>query len=82
LVQEDLLRALDEGQLSGAILDVCEPEPLPRDHQLSTHPKVILIPHIVSMTQPETAVEAVLDNIRRHLEGLPMIGQVDRACGY
>jgi glyoxylate/hydroxypyruvate reductase A len=82
LVQEDLLRALDQGQLSCAVLDVCEPEPLPPEHPFWTHPKVTLTPHVASMTQPETAVDAVLDNLRRHREGLPMIGLVDRARGY
>jgi glyoxylate/hydroxypyruvate reductase A len=82
LVQDDLLQALDTGQLCGAMLDVCEPEPLPPDHPFWSHPHVQLTPHIASMTQPETAVEAVLDNIRRHQEGLPMIGLVDRARGY
>jgi phosphoglycerate dehydrogenase-like enzyme len=43
---------------------------------------MMLTPYIASMTQPETAVEAVLDNLRRHREGLPMIGLVDRARGY
>ena len=65
-----------------AILDVCEPEPLPPGHPFWAHPKVVLTPHIASMTQPETAVEAVIDNIRRHREGLPMVGLVDRARGY
>lgn len=82
LVQKDLLQALDEGKLGNAILDVCEPEPLPSDHPFWTHPKITLTPHIASMTQPETAVEAVLDNIRRHREGLPMNGLIDRARGY
>jgi glyoxylate/hydroxypyruvate reductase len=82
LVQEDLLQALDEGRLGNAILDVCEPEPLPSDHPFWRHPKITLTPHIASMTQPETAVEAVLENIRRHREGLPMVGLVDRARGY
>ncbi len=82
LVQQDLLQALDDGKVGKAILDVCEPEPLPPDHPFWAHPKVVLTPHIASMTQPETAVEAVLDNIRRHQEGLPMIGLVDRARGY
>jgi glyoxylate/hydroxypyruvate reductase A len=82
LVQDDLLRALEEGQLGSAILDVCEPEPLPPDHPFWTHPRVTLTPHIASMTQPETAVEAVIGNIRRHRQGLPMIGLVDRASGY
>jgi len=82
LVQQDLLQALDEGRLASAILDVCEPEPLPPEHPLWHHPKVLLTPHIASMTQPETAVEAVVDNLRRHGVGLPMVGLVDRARGY
>jgi glyoxylate/hydroxypyruvate reductase A len=82
LVQEDLLQALDEGQLSCAMLDVCEPEPLPQEHPFWAHPKVVLTPHIASMTQPETAVEAVIDNLRRHQAGEPMVGLVDRALGY
>lgn len=82
LVQDDLLEALDAGQLSCAILDVCEPEPLPRDHRFWTHPKVTLTPHIASMTQPETAVAAVIENLRRHRQGLPMTGLVDRRRGY
>ena len=82
LVQQDLRQALDEGKLGNAILDVCEPEPLPSDHPFWTHPKITLTPHIASMTQPETAVEAVLDNIHRHRKGLPMAGLVDRTRGY
>jgi glyoxylate/hydroxypyruvate reductase A len=82
LVQQDLLQALDAGQIANAILDVCEPEPLPPGHPFWTHPKVVLTPHIASMTQPETAADAVLDNIRRHREGLPMHGLVDRTRGY
>lgn len=82
LVQQDLLQALDEGRLASAILDVCEPEPLPPEHPFWRHPKVLLTPHIASMTQPETAVEAVVDNLRRHRVGLPMVGLVDRARGY
>lgn len=82
LVQQDLLDALDQGRVANAILDVCEPEPLPSDHPFWRHPKVMLTPHIASMTQPETAVEAVLDNLRRHRAGLPMTGRVDRTRGY
>jgi len=82
LVQDDLLEALEDGRLGHAILDVCEPEPLPPDHPFWTHPQVTLTPHIASMTQPESAVEAVIENIRRHREGLPMTGLVDRARGY
>jgi glyoxylate/hydroxypyruvate reductase A len=82
LVEADLLAALDIGQLSAAILDVAEVEPLPADHPFWGHPRIILTPHIASMTQPDTAVAAVLDNLRRHRRGEPLVGLVDRGRGY
>lgn len=82
LVQEDLLQALESGQISAAILDVTSPEPLPEDHPLWSHPRVLITPHIASMTQPATAVHVVIDNIRRHEAGEPLIGLVDRQRGY
>ncbi|NGO50818.1 2-hydroxyacid dehydrogenase [Allomesorhizobium camelthorni] len=82
LDQDALLAALDSGQLAGAMLDVTDPEPLPADHRIWRHPKIILTPHIASVTQPETAAKAVIDNIRRHKAGLDPIGLVDRARGY
>lgn len=82
LVQGDLLRALEEERISVAILDVTDPEPLPPEHPFWSHPRVVLTPHIASETQPETAVDAVLDNIRRHRRGEPLAGLVDRARGY
>lgn len=82
LVQQDLLDALDAGQLSEAVLDVCDPEPLPAGHALWAHPRVRITPHIASMTQPETAAHAVLDNLERLAAGQPLLGQVDRAKGY
>ena len=82
VVQQDLLQALDTGRISTAILDVTDPEPLPPDHPYWTHPRIVLTPHIASETQPETAVDAVLANIRRHRNGEPLIGFIDRARGY
>jgi len=82
LNQDDLLTALASGQLQNAILDVTNPEPLPPTHPLWTHPHVRITPHIASETRPDSAVEVVLENLRRHREGLPMIGQIDRSRGY
>ncbi|SAL20926.1 D-isomer specific 2-hydroxyacid dehydrogenase [Caballeronia udeis] len=82
LNQEDLLDLLHSGHLSQAILDVTDPEPLPPTHPLWTHPCVRITPHIASATRPDTAVEVVLENLRRHREGRPMIGQIDRGQGY
>ena len=82
LVQQDLVAALDSGRISAAFLDVTDPEPLPREHRFWSHPGIVMTPHVASMTRPDTAVEFVLDTIRRHRAGLPLQGLVDRARGY
>jgi glyoxylate/hydroxypyruvate reductase len=82
LIAADLLDALDEGHLSAAFLDVCDPEPPPPGHPFWTHPRIWMTPHVASVTQPATAVEVVLDNIRRHESGEPLVGLIDRDHGY
>lgn len=82
LDHEALLAALDSGQLSAAMIDVTDPEPLPAGHPFWSHPKIIVTPHVASVTQPATAARAVIENIRRHRAGLDPIGLVDRSRGY
>ncbi|RWD07373.1 MAG: glyoxylate/hydroxypyruvate reductase A [Mesorhizobium sp.] len=82
LDHEALVAALDSGHLSAAMIDVTDPEPLPAGHSFWSHPKVILTPHVASVTQPATAAQAVIDNIRRHRAGLDPIGLVERSRGY
>lgn len=82
LDQAALLAALGSGHLSGAVLDVTDPEPLPPDHPLWRHPSILLTPHIASVTQPETAARAVVENVRRLRAGIDPVGLVDRARGY
>jgi len=82
LDHQALLDALESGALSSAVVDVTDPEPLPATHPFWAHPQILLTPHIASMTQPETAVAQVLDNIRRHQAGAPLMGLVDRSRGY
>ena len=82
LVDADLLDALAHGQIGDAVLDVTEPEPLPPAHPFWRHPRIQLTPHIASMTQPLSAAEVVLDNLRRFSAGEPLVGLVDRARGY
>jgi glyoxylate/hydroxypyruvate reductase A len=81
-VDADLHAALESGQLSAVVADVCDPEPLPAGHWMWQHPRVWLTPHIASMTQPESAVRMVLENIRRFASGETMVGLVDRKRGY
>jgi len=82
LVDADLIEALDSGQLSRAILDVTDPEPLPADHPFWAHPRVFVTPHVASMTQPESAAPILLENIRRAQRGEALRDVVDRGRGY
>ena len=82
LDQGALIAALDSGRLAAAMLDVTDPEPLPESHALWSHPKVIITPHVASVTQPHTAAQSVIENIRRHRAGQNPIGLVDRTLGY
>jgi glyoxylate/hydroxypyruvate reductase A len=82
LVEADLIAALERGLLSSAVLDVAEQEPLPAGHPFWNHPRILLTPHIASMTTPDTAVEFVLETIGRHHRGEALPGRVDRDRGY
>jgi glyoxylate/hydroxypyruvate reductase len=82
LVEADLLAALDSGQISAAVVDVLEQEPAPPDHPFWAHPRILMTPHVASMTQPRTAAPLVIDNIRRFERGEPLMNIVDRARGY
>ena len=82
LIADDLLAALDSGQIASAVLDVTEPEPLPPGHAFWSHPGIWLTPHVASATQAESGAEAVIANIDRHRRGEAPIGLVDRSRGY
>ncbi|WP_313803026.1 glyoxylate/hydroxypyruvate reductase A [Sphingobium sp.] len=82
LVEQDMLSLLDEGHLSAAILDVTEPEPLPPTHPFWDHPRIMLTPHVASMTRADSAARALIANIRRLEAGEAMMGEVSRQRGY
>ena len=82
LVEEDLVAAIDAGQLSGALLDVFRQEPLPPEHLFWRHPRITITPHIASITNPQSAVLQILENYHRVLSGQPLLNQVDPLRGY
>lgn len=82
LVEEDLLRALDEGLVARASLDVFREEPLPADHPFWQHPGITVTPHISARTLRDSTVEQITGKIRDHAAGRPVSGVVDRSRGY
>jgi glyoxylate/hydroxypyruvate reductase A len=82
LVEEDLIPALDAGQLSAAALDVFRTEPLPPEHPFWRDPRIVVTPHIAGITNPATAAPIIADTIRRFESGQPLPNCVDPARGY
>lgn len=79
-----LVRAIQEGRIAGAALDVFDQEPLPAESPLWDLENVIITPHIAGASDRHTAlaVEAFCDNLRRYLAGQPLLDAVDRKRGY
>jgi glyoxylate/hydroxypyruvate reductase A len=77
-----LRRALDEGQISAAMLDVTDPEPLPQDHWAWADPRVIVTPHVASETNHAEGAAHALAVIRATREGRAIPGMVDPRRGY
>jgi len=81
-VENDILRALDDGTLAGASLDVFEKEPLPPESPLWTHPKVYVTPHNAASSDPRALVANILSQIENYERGGKLENLVDRKLGY
>ena len=82
LIDADLLRALETGQLSHAVLDVMNQEPLPDTHPYWAHPQVTLLPHIAAMTDMRSAAAVAAENLAALRDGQPLANLVNRGRGY
>jgi len=79
-----LVKALDSKRLSGAGVDVTDPEPLPKGHPLWKFNNAIITPHIAGRSDKDRArmVGTIKENIRRFAEGKPLLNVVDKQKGY
>ncbi|MEK6478071.1 glyoxylate/hydroxypyruvate reductase A [Catalinimonas sp. 4WD22] len=82
LVEEDLIQALKNEQLGGALLDVFHEEPLPSNHPFWELSNVTITPHIASITNPASAARQVVENHKRILSGQALIHQIDNDKEY
>ena len=82
VVDEDILQAIEADLISGAALDVFHQEPLPKEHLFWSNEKIVLTPHIASITNIKTAREQVFENIRRYLKGEEVLNEASVEKGY
>lgn len=82
VIEEELLAALNNGKLKGAMLDVFSREPLPQESPLWAHPRVAMTPHVAAVTRPMEAIAYIAGTISRLERGESVSGQVDRQRGY
>jgi phosphoglycerate dehydrogenase-like enzyme len=84
VVDDDLVAAVRERRIAGAVLDVYRAEPLPPGHPFWTTPGIVVLPHVGGLHPRRDAIVAELwvDNLRRFTTGQPLREVVDRARGY
>jgi glyoxylate/hydroxypyruvate reductase A len=82
VVEVDLIRALDSGQLSYAALDALWPEPLPPESPLWLHPKVTVMPQVARRPTVAQLVTEIAANVRSIEAGGRLLQEVDITMGY
>ncbi|MCP1838622.1 phosphoglycerate dehydrogenase-like enzyme [Bradyrhizobium sp. USDA 4524] len=84
VVEAELIKALEAGTIAGALLDVFEREPLPKESLLWDMPNVIATPHISGSptNYTERLFSIFADNIERFLSGRALTNVVDLGRGY
>jgi glyoxylate/hydroxypyruvate reductase A len=82
VVYEDLIQALDSGQLSYAALDALHPEPLPPESPLWLHPKITILPHVARRPSVKQLVTEIAANLRSLDAGGGLLQPIDLKKGY
>jgi len=81
---DDLIDALNSGQIAGAALDVTDPEPLPEGHALWSAKNILITPHTADTNEMVERMFSVrvVENVRAYLGQGPWVGTVDPDLGY
>jgi phosphoglycerate dehydrogenase-like enzyme len=79
-----LVKALDSKRLAGAGVDVMDPEPLPKGHALWKFDNALITPHIAGRSDRDRGrmIGTIAENIRRFVDGRPLLNVVDKQKGY
>lgn len=82
VVDADLVEALKEGHLAGAVIDVCRQEPLPQRHPFWTAWGLLLTGHSSAPTSPTAMTRLFVENLQAYAAGDALRGEVDFGKGY
>ena len=86
VVTDDLCKALNEGIIAGAAVDVTDPEPLPRDNPLWNAHNIIITPHTSGQYHLPETLERIIrlsaENLKAYTTGQPLKSLVDFNTGY
>ena len=80
--ENDLVAAVDSGNVGAAVLDVTSPEPPDAASALFQHERIVVTPHIAGTTQLRSAAALIAANVRRIRDGLDPFPVVDPTVGY
>jgi phosphoglycerate dehydrogenase-like enzyme len=80
--EASIVRAVGEGWIGGAVLDVFPEEPLPEDSPLWSLPGVTITPHVAALSLPEPIADVFVVNLARYRAGEPLRHLVDWGKGY
>ncbi|XP_045132239.1 glyoxylate/hydroxypyruvate reductase A-like [Portunus trituberculatus] len=86
ITEADLLKALEEGWISAAVLDCYEKEPVPEESFLWTHPRVVMTPHNATAMNDNMMcchiAQEFMAHFKKYITNQPLSGQVDCQAGY
>jgi phosphoglycerate dehydrogenase-like enzyme len=82
VVDADLVSALKEGHLAGAVIDVCRQEPLPQRHPFWTAWGLLLTGHSSGPTSPDLMTKLFIENLKAFTASESLQGEVDFLKGY
>ncbi|CAG0895246.1 unnamed protein product [Darwinula stevensoni] len=82
ILEEEILKALNERWIRGAILDVFNEEPLPSNHPLWSHQQVVVTPHVSGITRLQEVVTVFSSQLQKFSDGQPLDNVLDWDAGY
>jgi phosphoglycerate dehydrogenase-like enzyme len=82
VVDTDLVAALEQKCIAGAVLDVFREEPLPTEHPFWSVPGLIMTSHTAAVSSPAHIARLFIENLNRYRKGQTLKGQVDFKQGY